>query len=213
MLRLAQSIDALAKTRPVFHSEADFQHALAMQLAHDHSGLGVRLEYRPLPGRSIYTDIWMTLDGWHYAVELKYKTRGAVVEVAGERFDLANHGAQDIGKHDFWKDVQRVEEVCAARPCTQGAAVFLTNDQTYWRESGREGTCAEAFHMHEGRVATGQLSWAEHTGAGTKRNREDGVALCSSYRVCWHDFGIGLGGPLPFKYALVEIGAQTVAGV
>lgn len=140
------------------------------------------------------------------AIELKYKTRSTVVTIADERFDLANHGAQDLGKHDFWKDIQRVEEVCENRYGTLGAVVFLTNDQTYWRESLRTGTCADAFQMYEGRVATGQLAWAAHTGAGTKRNREAGVQLRNSYGIAWRDYGSGLDGLLRFRYALVEVG-------
>ncbi|MDZ4654953.1 MAG: hypothetical protein U1F44_03670 [Coriobacteriia bacterium] len=213
MLTLGRIMDALSNMRPVFHSEADFQHALAMQLARDCPGADIRLEYRPLSGRPVYTDIWLTFEGVHYAIELKYKTRGAVLEVAGERFELANHGAQDIGKHDFWKDVQRVEEVCALRDRTAGAVLFLTNDQTYWNESMRVGTCAEAFHMHEGRVATGQLSWADHTGAGTKRKRESGVQLGGSYRVAWRDYGGGQGGLLRFRYALLDVIAPADFGV
>lgn len=209
MLDLVQPIEALSSIRPVFHSEADFQHALALQLERDYPGIDLRLERRPLPGRPIYTDIWLTLDGINYAIELKYKTRGATVDVRGERFELANHGAQDIGKHDFWKDVQRVEEVCDSVPHTRAAVVFLTNDQTYWRDSGRVGTCADSFRMHEGRTATGQLPWAEHTGPGTKRNREQGVTLRGCYRVRWRDYSDV---PLLLRYALVDVEAGVEHG-
>lgn len=44
----------LAGTRPIFHSEADFQHALAWEIQNQHPQAAVRLEYRPpfLTGRN-----------------------------------------------------------------------------------------------------------------------------------------------------------------
>ncbi len=40
-------LSALAVQRPVFHSERDFQHALAWQLQLSHSQAQIRLEPRP----------------------------------------------------------------------------------------------------------------------------------------------------------------------
>jgi len=199
-------MEQLARNRPVFHSEADFQHALAMQMATHYPDVAIRLEYRPLPDRPVYTDIWVSTAQGNVAIELKYKTRRAAVDLAGERFQLANHGAQDIGMHDFWKDVQRVEEVCAARETTEGAVIFLSNDPTYWRASKRTGTCAEAFRLHEARLARGELRWASHTGAGTMKSREAGVDLGHSYRVSWANYGtVSAAGGLEFRYALLTV--------
>jgi hypothetical protein len=66
----------LAEVRPLFHSEADFQHALAWHLQQRHPNMSVRLEYRSphLPERG-YVDIWLA-DGTDFVgIELKYKTR------------------------------------------------------------------------------------------------------------------------------------------
>ena len=45
---LAAALTALAERRPVFHSEADFQHELAWLVRERYSDVGVRLE-RPVP--------------------------------------------------------------------------------------------------------------------------------------------------------------------
>jgi hypothetical protein len=45
------AMNRLALRRPVFHSEADFQHGLAWQIQLDHPDARVRLETRPLEGR------------------------------------------------------------------------------------------------------------------------------------------------------------------
>jgi len=44
---LASVMYELSVVRPVFHSEADFQHALAWQIHKQNSALKIRLEYRP----------------------------------------------------------------------------------------------------------------------------------------------------------------------
>ena len=57
MLDLLGAMRALASHRPVFHSEADFQHALAWQIHRMLPGAVIRLEYRPLPTEPMYLDL------------------------------------------------------------------------------------------------------------------------------------------------------------
>lgn len=45
-----QTMARLAARRPIFHSEADFQHAFAWQVQIDHPDARIRLETRPRPG-------------------------------------------------------------------------------------------------------------------------------------------------------------------
>ena len=80
----------LAETRPVFHSEADFQFALAWRIREE-TGQDVRLEFPPFPGEGMYLDLWVPDIGT--AVELKYVTREHTVAVDGESFSLRNHAA------------------------------------------------------------------------------------------------------------------------
>ena len=57
-------MSALAARRPVFHSEADFQHALAWELHTRLPALDVRLE---LPveasGKALHLDLWLSAPG------------------------------------------------------------------------------------------------------------------------------------------------------
>lgn len=124
----------LAVARPVFHSEADLQHAFAWQAHLAQPGGRVRLETQPVPGLRLDVLISSGDGSSHSAVELKYLTRGWVGGVAGERFALKNHGAQDIRCYDVVKDMQRVESVVSGRPDWNGAVVCLTNDPSYWRK-------------------------------------------------------------------------------
>ena len=72
MAPVEAALSALARRRGVFHSEADFQHALAWQLQLDHPAARVRLETRPLPGKALALDLLFEQDGLKTAVELKY---------------------------------------------------------------------------------------------------------------------------------------------
>jgi hypothetical protein len=90
---LGATLAELARLRPVFHSEADFQLALAWQVQRRDARMLVRLETRPLPG--VHLDLALARPdlGRYTAVELKYLTRAWSGEVAGERYELKNHGA------------------------------------------------------------------------------------------------------------------------
>jgi hypothetical protein len=130
MVDIEDVLLSLAKSRPVFHSEADFQHALAWEIHRHLPQASVRLEYKPPEVTSrMYLDIWVALGTTRIAIELKYKTRKVKTVVGGEAFDLSNHGAQDLGRYDFLKDIQRLENVCAARRDTVGYTIMLTNDR------------------------------------------------------------------------------------
>ena len=99
---------ALARDRPLFHSEADFQHAFAWRIHETMPACGVRLEYKP-PGKRIYLDLW--LDRCGVAIELKYCTRLLEMEHNGEAFELRNQSANDISRYDFVKDIQRLKSL------------------------------------------------------------------------------------------------------
>lgn len=76
----------LRRSRRVFHSEADFQHALALAIAASDPGARVRLESRPLPGMRL--DLLVSGPGLsgYLAVELKYLTAAWTGEDGGEQW-------------------------------------------------------------------------------------------------------------------------------
>ena len=98
MLDVDLLMSGLAQTRPVFHSEADFQHAFAWRIREAMPDCQVRLEYNLFPDerRRTYLDIW--LPGLEVAIELKYFTRQLEATHEEERFVLRGQGAQDIGQ-------------------------------------------------------------------------------------------------------------------
>src|SRR6266511_25084 len=95
MIDLPACLAALARERPLFHSEADFQHALAWYLHTLEPAARVRLEYRPFPDEALYLDLWIATPAQILALELKYFTRRLTVTVAGETYALRGQDAQD----------------------------------------------------------------------------------------------------------------------
>src|SRR5215207_7734774 len=108
-------MQALARRRPVFHSEADFQHAFAWEIHRSAPECDIRLEVpvRATTG-AIHLDLLARLTLGQMAIELKYKTRSLTAALNGEDFNLMSHAAQDLGRYDFFKDLNRIEAFALA---------------------------------------------------------------------------------------------------
>jgi hypothetical protein len=177
---------SLAEHRPVFHSEADFQHAFAWELQRRHTEARIRLETRPRPG--VRLDVLATIDGSRVAVELKYLLRDLTTTIEGELFALPNQSAQDVRRYDFIKDVARLEVLRRDDYADIGFSIALTNDPSYWQGGNREGVVDAAFRLGEGRTLMGTLAWAAHAGVGTMRGRETPIELVNAYELVWRDY-------------------------
>jgi hypothetical protein len=211
-LDFKQLMAGLAKERPIFHSEADFQHALAWQIHTDHPGAQIRLEKRP--ERGIRLDLLVKLDDESVAVELKYLVSRVDQIVMGERFNLPNQSAQDISRYDFLKDVARVERFVADGIADRGVAIALSNDQGYWRTGTKLDPVDLMFRLNEGRAISGELIWGTLAGAGTTKGREMPLTLTGRYQCTWEDYSSierSSGRPIVFRYLLFEVqGDATV---
>lgn len=189
MIDIEDMLDKLSKKRPVFHSEADFQHALAWEIHRIHSGADIRLEKRiVLNDDEIYIDISIRLDNNIMLMELKYKTKGASITVCGEKFKLKDQSAQDCNRYDFIKDISRIEKCLRYGQATHGAAILLTNDPNYWKSDGQE-TVDRDFRIYDGKtLIKRKLEWKEGTSEGTMRGRERPICIEKSYSFYWKDY-------------------------
>lgn len=191
MIDIHALMATLAVRRPIFHSEADFQHELAWEARLKDPHMTVRLE-RPFPGRtSGAIDLIFARDARSHAVEVKYLTALFHNDINGEPFRLKNQGAQDIRRYDVCRDIERMEAFCTETG-RSASVVVLTNDPYYWKGRLNAGTCAEAFDTSGRRELFGELRWAEHTG-GTMKGREAPISLGSRYLPHWEDYS-DLGG-------------------
>ena len=180
----------LSRRRKIFHSEADFQFALAWEIQKAYPTAKIRLEYSPAHIEPrIHIDILVMIGDEWYPIELKYKTMGFITTCDGEVYKLKNHVAQDLGRYDFLKDVQRIERLQQSMPSfKKGYSLLLTNDLTYWKNTNRSGTVYEEFKLSENMIKTGMLSWASHAGKGTIKGREDSITLTGKYSICWENY-------------------------
>lgn len=199
-------IESLRRCRQLFHSEADFQFALAWEIQRLCPNADIRLEYPPAHEPNKYIDILVRRDGFTYPVELKYKTRKLSVINDGEQFHLKDHGAQDLGAYDFIKDICRVEAFAdhlGGFRC--GFVIWLTNDPSYWKAPNAPSAGYAQFSVHDGAVKSGAMHWGSNLSAGTVREREEALRLRSEYRIDWKgysDLGVPSG---VFKYALLRV--------
>ena len=187
MLNIKCLMTDLAKCREVFHSEADFQHALAWQIHKTMPKNQVRLEF-PISAehRKMYVDIWLPVE--KIAIELKYRTRRLEPEPNGEPFSLLEQGAQNQGRYDFLLDIQRLERMCSdPKLCEAGYAVLLTNDWLYWDPPTRKAMDL-AFRIHEGKEISGKRAWDDLASPGMKEGRECPIQLRRSYCLRWQDY-------------------------
>ncbi len=191
----------LARKRPVFHSEADFQHALAWELHATRPRATVRLEFPISPGRAsktLHIDILLNKT---CAIELKYKTVECEHSLRGEHFSPKSHGAQLLGRYDFVADIARLEQLVRSGPCTEGYAIILTNDRQYWNcKEADVQTLDRDFRIHEGATIGGMLRWANpdlrYLGA-----RKAGIELRGKYALLWRDYCSRLN----FRYLAVKV--------
>ena len=189
MIDMDGLVGSLADWRKVFHSEADFQHALAWHIhqAMPESQVRLEVDVMRVEHQRRFLDIWLPLEG--IAIELKYKTRGLELEQDDEPFVLRNQSAQDQGRYDFLLDIQRLELMRSnLEQCKAAYAVLLTNDSSYWKVPGQRDTVDADFRIHEGREISGALAWAARAGSGTVKGRESPIQIRGSYRLRWQEY-------------------------
>ncbi len=209
-LPVSAVLTALANHRPIFHSEADFQHAIAWEIHKHMPRASVRLE-RPVEvshlNKRLYVDIWIEQGADVLAIELKYKTRALQVLVENEQYALRSQTAQDLGRYDFIKDIGRVENIVTDRaPHASGYAILLTNDPSYWTQSRNDNTADAKFRLHEGSTLHGGLGWGPGASEGTKRGREELLQLRESYALQWEDYSRPAEGSYGrFRYLVVGV--------
>ena len=204
MLDFHSLLAVLAESRPVFHSEADFQHSLAWCIQQSNPAARLRLEV-PIKAESGRgrLDIVVASGTTRAVIELKYKTRRGRVEHDGETFDIGDHRAPDFGRYDFLKDVERVESLVAKQEFDFGFAV-LTNDPDYWSElNPRENDAS--FHLSPSRLLCGELAWHPDTGEGTTRERKNALTIIGTHKCIWREYSrVQLDKHANFRYLMLQ---------
>ncbi|WP_086322277.1 hypothetical protein [Campylobacter devanensis] len=194
-INMTEIIEKLQGKRQIFCSEADFQLEMALVIKEMYPDAKVRLEYVPTFDDKMRIDILVFISNEWIPIELKYKTKNSKKEemidkITQEVFNLKNQGAKDIGCYLYLKDIMRIESIKEQEKNNfkEGYAVFLTNDKTYLKSPQNNDCVYKEFSLQHGITKHGELKWAEHTGAGTKKGIEDPIILKGSYKMEWKEF-------------------------
>ena len=205
-MNITAVIEALRAKRAVFYSEADFQFTLAWEIQLLYPDAAIRLEYPPPNAPTKYIDLLVRFGDDVFPIELKYKTKIFSAMVADEPYYLKNHGAQDVGKYDFVKDICRVEtfreHIVGYK---EGYTIWLTNDPYYWNTPKSDSVGYSAFSVHHGAVKEGSMAWGASMNEGSTKGREKPLYLSGSYRIEWHDYSRVDANNGVFMYAVVPV--------
>lgn len=189
-------MSTLAAKRSAFYSEADFQFALAWELQTLLPNANIHLERRVvIKNESWYIDIWVEYDGKIFPIELKYKTKSAVIS----GIELKNHAAMDFGCYDYLKDIYRLENLSNIE---KGFAVMLTNDPAYYTNTKRS-SAYDNFKIYDDVTRGGRLSWGlTSKGAPFVSGSRNAFTLKKNYTMQWQPYN---GGAYDFQYLINEV--------
>jgi len=196
---IKEFLDKELKVGRIFLNEWDFQMNLTLFLT-DIKKYKVYLEYAvpfvfcekangtyPFTNKeNINIDIVIEKEGFFYPIELKYKTKKAVIEF--ERFgetktlSLKDQSRIPMSRYDFWKDVARLEFL---KRCFEkirgGLCIFLTNNYIYMN---KEEGVSEMFTMEKDRPHFGKLEFKE----GELKEKNSAFSLLENYQIDqWYD--------------------------
>ena len=168
-------LENLAKRRPLFWSEADFQFEFAWEL---HKKLGeeanIYLERRHEINSAssdsanekatqstinksldkLYVDIWIEYEKVTYPIELKYTTKRCKVDDAKNQVKTKEQSARDAGCYRFLWDIKRLEEIKTSLSPKEvkGYAIMLTSDAGYYEErKPKQPTLFDDFRLTHNR--------------------------------------------------------------
>ena len=138
MLDIHSIMRGLADKRPIFHSEADFQFALAWHIKESLPYCEVRLEWKPFPDENLHLDMW--LPTYSTAIELKYPVAEPLsIYHDGERF-MPRIRRTPQARYGFVKDIQRIERMIDKHDnIKRGFAVLLTNHERFGKRRHQDG--------------------------------------------------------------------------
>lgn len=201
-------IDALDKRCDFFLREEDIQLYLANYFIQTKQFDRVFIEYH-VPSNiinvpiniypwtdinNIYIDIVLEKEGKFYPIEIKYKTVAQPLPffIFGQKetVTLGQHGAQNIGCYDFWKDIKRIEifEERFKPKCCRGLVLFVSNDTTYQNEPLNQNVGYANFSIHNHSIpATTTLDWNKNRNGQTLAvaNKRPALTLNYEYNINW----------------------------
>jgi len=158
-----------------------------------------------------FIDLMLELNGKKYALEFKYQTALLPVKEIQEAFELKAHGAQDVLRFGFRKDIYRPEQLKAEKEIEKGFAILLSNDPLLINTDCSKPTLDQDYRFSDtNRIIGGQVFWRnkkeEPKWIKNKAFNIDLPLKPEGYDFKWNDYLVynrGRNGTL--KYGIVEV--------
>jgi hypothetical protein len=188
----------LAKRRPVFHSEKDFQFELAWSIKEKFPSSEIRMERPYRDDRNMRCDIIVILDGKTIGIELKYVTCALDKNINGEHYILTNHAATPLRRYDYYADIERLESLKKDKGITCGYAIFLTNVNSY---KGRTNGMGKSFDFSDNhKITDREYDWSRPINENSiTRARNKTIKINATYECHWKEYSDG------FDYIMLQI--------
>jgi hypothetical protein len=218
---LINYLKELAEIRPLFYSEADFQHSFAILLStKGHTVILEKSFYNvAVDGclqefyKEMHIDI--LIDG-NTAVELKYKTKG--LGKVYKDYEIKQHGATNHGRYDAYEDARRIVSLIIDDTYTEvqtGFTIFLTNEELYWSKPNSKSMNSE-FSLVDGCPFKNSLSWKyksknhklkKKTSGSTRYSKErNPMKVKFRDKILWQNFGKSNDEIIPnFKFFILDL--------
>lgn len=197
---MKEILSNLSKTRPIFHSEADFQLGLFRKLITEGHVRSEDVYHEYSFGQKNVDIVLKPKEGRIVAIELKYLTKTTCLEAIGECGDKKEwfrlrKGAENRGRYGFWKDIDKLQSFVEANKCI-GYAICLTNTTAY-EDTPAPDNMDKNFSLAEGREYPNDrvLRWR------APRKDHPDIEIKKSYVLKWEDYDKNHG----FRYLLVQI--------
>lgn len=169
------ALHGMSETRSNFGCEAEFQLELAVWFRLHMPTVEVRLERNAYQNGRKRLDMSLSLPRSRTAVELKYAP--------------VSSAANDVYRHGFLKDIERLESLCEDPKWDRGYAILLSERPACW-ERGNQNVTDREFHLFESRRLHGNLSWTEGTSRKTLKAYPS-IQLRGHYTCHWRQYGEG----------------------
>ncbi|WP_044895379.1 hypothetical protein [Bacillus alveayuensis] len=205
MFSINQEMKKLAQKHPFFSSKEAFKNSLKHQLQE---------KFRVIEKKDFHgciVDLWVEDPNseQQHAIYLMNKLARLTIKQENQLVELKHHRAQDIGRYDFLKQVEKLEKITTGRDHVKGIAILLTNDHLYWSEPTRANTVDRYFRIHENSILTGELKWLEHASAGTTKDREEPIVIKGTYKLQWQHYStVSNEKHGEFRYLAVHVGVD-----
>ncbi len=198
ILDIEKCVKSLSKKRPIFHSEKDFQFALAWEIQKEYSKANIRLEY-PVDKMDIDIVVFCGENNkTMIPIELKWLRTDFKCCINGEKFQLSLSGAEAEVRYDCLKDIKRIESISETRDnFVEGYTIWLSNIETHFNGDHKY----MLFDISQGKIHTGKIDWdrddkknikntTKDTLKNVEKSRKEPIKLNGEYEFKWIHYSI-----------------------